>query len=138
MANLTVENLSKIVQTGDVEKMFSGGGSSGIQPGVQSDARVAAEMQAQGMAAPQAGAPNTFSEALRNSVAQVNEFQQQRAGRGPHQEYSRDNACGGTRGYVAQTHDAGPEQGSRRLPRNHEDAGVVWVGFGIAKVSSLS
>ncbi|MGK5081685.1 flagellar hook-basal body complex protein FliE [Bdellovibrionota bacterium FG-1] len=67
MSNLSIENLSRIVQTGDIEGMMSGG-------------RVAQEMQKQGMAAPAAPGPagaNSFSDLLRTSVDQVNEQQQQ-------------------------------------------------------------
>jgi flagellar hook-basal body complex protein FliE len=70
MSNLSVENLNRIVQTGDVESLMGGGG-------VASEARVAKEMQAQGMSAPVAGpeGAHSFSELLRNSFDQVNENQ---------------------------------------------------------------
>jgi flagellar hook-basal body complex protein FliE len=75
MANLSVENLNKIVQTGDIQKMFEGTGSN--VGGIADAGKVAQEMQAQGMSAPGEGGPATFSQALRDSVAQVNEYQSQ-------------------------------------------------------------
>lgn len=72
MANLNVENLNRIVQTGDIESLM--GGSS---IGAPSEARVAKEMQAQGMEAPSAGKGETFSDVLRHSVEQVNQDQVQ-------------------------------------------------------------
>jgi flagellar hook-basal body complex protein FliE len=76
VSNLSIENLSHLVQTGDVEGMLNPGG------GVQSEARVAREMQKQGMSAPAQGpgaaAPGaSFSDLLRGSVEQVNEYQHQ-------------------------------------------------------------
>ena len=76
MSNLNVENLSKIVQTGDIEALY-GAGSAGAA-GKVSESRVLQEMQAQGMSAPAAhgseGA-NSFSQMLRQSVDQVNSHQ---------------------------------------------------------------
>jgi flagellar hook-basal body complex protein FliE len=73
MANLNLENLNKIVQTGDVQQLFGGNLSQ-----VSSDAKVQQEMQAQGMA-PQAPHLDgkTFSDVLRDSVDKVNTFQVQ-------------------------------------------------------------
>jgi flagellar hook-basal body complex protein FliE len=77
MANLSVENLNRITQTGDVEKLF-GAGQAG-PAGQVSEARVLREMEAQGLHAPAApGADGkNFSDLLRNSVDQVNEYQHQ-------------------------------------------------------------
>jgi flagellar hook-basal body complex protein FliE len=72
MANLNVENLNRIVQTGDIEGLM--GGNSIAAP---SEARVTREMQAQGMEAPAAGKGETFSDMLRHSVDQVNTDQVQ-------------------------------------------------------------
>lgn len=70
MSNLSVENLSKIVQTGDVAEMLGAGGPA-------SEARVVREMQSQGMQAPQPGpeGAHSFSELMRTSFDQVNEYQ---------------------------------------------------------------
>lgn len=74
MSNLDIEGLSKIVQTGDVDKMLGGG----VTPQVASETRVSNEMQAQGIApTPAADSGKTFSDILRNSVDQVNEYQHQ-------------------------------------------------------------
>jgi len=78
-SNLSIENLSGAVQTGDVEKMF------GQAPGVQmSETRVQNEMKANGMALPgtpptseAAGNAQTFSNILRDSVDKVNTMQAQ-------------------------------------------------------------
>ena len=76
MANLNVENLNRIVQTGDTEAMFGGGIAP--TPSPAQELKTAREMQVQGMDAP-AAADNakTFSEVLRNSVDQVNQYQHQ-------------------------------------------------------------
>jgi flagellar hook-basal body complex protein FliE len=75
MSNLDIEGLSKIVQTGDVERMFGGAGGPGQ---VASETRVADEMKAQGLApAPAGDAGKTFSDVLRQSVDQVNTYQHQ-------------------------------------------------------------
>jgi flagellar hook-basal body complex protein FliE len=75
---MNVENLSKMVQTGDVEGLLGMGG--GGSPAM-SELRVKQEMQSQGLStshAPGAAAPGaTFSDLLRNSVDQVNVAQQQ-------------------------------------------------------------
>lgn len=74
MSNLSVENLSRIVQTGDVNSLLSGGGSAGKI----SESNVMKEMQNQGMQAPsQSEGAHSFSEMLRTSVNQVNTDQQQ-------------------------------------------------------------
>lgn len=72
MSNLSIENLSRTVQTGDVDKLLGGGG-------VASDARVTREMQLNGMQAPAPGAADgkTFSDVLRKSVDEVNTLQGQ-------------------------------------------------------------
>jgi flagellar hook-basal body complex protein FliE len=71
MANLSVENLNKIVQTGDVDALMGAGKVS--------ESRVVREMQSQGMNvdAPREGGGVTFSDMLRNSVDQVNDYQHQ-------------------------------------------------------------
>jgi flagellar hook-basal body complex protein FliE len=76
MANLNVENLNRIVQTGDVEALMTGGVSR-TNVSAPSEARVVKEMQAQGMEAPSAGKGETFSDMLRHSVEQVNQEQVQ-------------------------------------------------------------
>jgi flagellar hook-basal body complex protein FliE len=72
MSNLTIENLSKIVQTGDAEALMGAGGPA-------SEARVVREMQSQGMQAPVPGpeGAHSFSELMRQSFDQVNEYQHQ-------------------------------------------------------------
>lgn len=73
MANLNVENLNRIVQTGDVDALMGG-----HSIGAPSEARVMKEMQAQGMEAPSAaGKGDTFSDMLRHSVENVNQDQVQ-------------------------------------------------------------
>ena len=71
MSNLNVENLSRIVQTGDIEGLMGGGAASEIRTGQ--------EMCNQGMqvAAPNEASGVNFSDILRNSVGQVNEMQTQ-------------------------------------------------------------
>lgn len=59
MNNLSIENLSQKIQTGDFD----------------SNVRVAREMQNQGMPAPAGDAAGTFSEMLRKSVEVVNQDQ---------------------------------------------------------------
>jgi flagellar hook-basal body complex protein FliE len=73
MANLNVENLSRIVQTGDVEKIFSG-----TMDQVASENKVAQEMQTQGITSTisQESGKN-FSDILRDSVDKVNLYQTQ-------------------------------------------------------------
>ncbi|MEK6580747.1 MAG: flagellar hook-basal body complex protein FliE [Bdellovibrionota bacterium] len=74
MSNLNIENLNRIVQTGDVE------GLMGVNPGVRaSEVSVAREMQNQGMEMPGvvAGGDKTFSAVLRSSMDQVNLHQNQ-------------------------------------------------------------
>lgn len=66
MANLNVENLNKIVQTGDVETLMGGAGPV-------SEARVAKEMQSQGMQT--SSAPGDFQEMLKKSLEEVNQDQ---------------------------------------------------------------
>ena len=72
MANLNIENLSKIVQSGDIERLFEGSGAS------PSEARVVNEMKAQGIQseAPQIHGGN-FSDILKESVDKVNLYQTQ-------------------------------------------------------------
>jgi flagellar hook-basal body complex protein FliE len=67
MSNLEIENLSKIVQTGDTEALFGKGG------GIANDAKVMREMQSNGMSVSGTGeSGNTFSAILRDSVDKVN------------------------------------------------------------------
>jgi flagellar hook-basal body complex protein FliE len=76
MSNMSVENLSKIMQTGDAEAMFGAGGAG--HANTVSEARVAREMQAQGMEVAPAGENGaSFSSLLRQSVDQVNQYQHQ-------------------------------------------------------------
>lgn len=74
--NLSIENLSKIIQAGDAEALM--GGAPNLMP---SETRVTREMQANGMelpAAPAGGADGaTFSKILRDSVDKVNTYQTQ-------------------------------------------------------------
>ncbi len=77
MSNLNIENLSRMVQTGNVEQLVGGGMSSGQ---VASERRVAQEMRTQGMEVPRsdsADSAKTFSDILRNSVETVNQHQHQ-------------------------------------------------------------
>jgi flagellar hook-basal body complex protein FliE len=69
MSNLSVENLSKIIQTGDAESLMGAGGPV-------REARVAREMQAQGMDVPAAGG-GSFSDLMSKSFEQVNNYQHQ-------------------------------------------------------------
>src|SRR4051812_7524168 len=70
MSNLTVENLNRVVQTGDIGAMVGGGGKI-------SEQSVVKEMQNQGMQAPAHGGEGagSFSNLLRQSVDQVNQDQ---------------------------------------------------------------
>ncbi|MCM2324210.1 MAG: flagellar hook-basal body complex protein FliE [Oligoflexia bacterium] len=77
MANLNVENLNKIVSTGDAEGMLGGGG-------IASEFRVRQEMEAQGLKPMDAGAAagvekgsTTFADILTKSVDSVNQMQHQ-------------------------------------------------------------
>ena len=73
MSNLSVENLNRIVQAGDVQGLMSGGAGK-----VSSESSVLKEMQSQGMSAPApAEGAHSFSDMLRTSVNQVNTDQQQ-------------------------------------------------------------
>jgi len=74
--NLTIENLTRSVETGDVER-FMGGGAGGA---TSSESRVMREMQSNGMDAGGAGgltpdASKTFSAVLHDSFAKVNQNQ---------------------------------------------------------------
>jgi flagellar hook-basal body complex protein FliE len=76
MPNLSVENLNRIVQTGDTEALFGAGGAA--SPARASDAQVARVMEQEGMSAGAAPGPegaHSFSDLMRQSVAQVNEYQ---------------------------------------------------------------
>jgi flagellar hook-basal body complex protein FliE len=87
MSTLGIENLQKIVQTGDTGALFGAGGVNGSPgapawEGSASNVRVEQEMRANGMEAPAPGAPGgaegaTFSGILRESVEKVNAMQQQ-------------------------------------------------------------
>jgi flagellar hook-basal body complex protein FliE len=77
MSNLNIENLSRIVQTGDAEALM-GSGQSSLNIQGPSENRVLQEMGAQGMQVPAPGAAadgKGFSDILRNSIEQVNEYQ---------------------------------------------------------------
>jgi flagellar hook-basal body complex protein FliE len=74
MANLNVENLSRIVQSGDGEELFSNSAAS--------EFRTLQEMKNQGMKTPDAAEAHatqgsSFSDLLRTSVNQVNTLQVQ-------------------------------------------------------------
>jgi flagellar hook-basal body complex protein FliE len=88
MSNLTVENLSRSVATGDIEKMMGGG----VQAPVAPEGAVVREMQAQGMqpgpiegggdgaglsGVSGADGGGSFSDVLRKSFDQVNTDQHQ-------------------------------------------------------------
>jgi flagellar hook-basal body complex protein FliE len=73
MANLNIENLSNVVQTGNVEKLFG----SSMNTSVTSDRGVEKEMQAQGLAPSAPTGGKTFSDILRDSVDKVNTYQGQ-------------------------------------------------------------
>lgn len=70
MPNLSVENLSRIVQTGDAERLMGAGGPAPTS----GEARVVREMQSQGMSAPAADG-KTFSDLMSKSIEKVNEYQ---------------------------------------------------------------
>lgn len=70
MSNLSIENLSKIVQTGDAESLMGAGGPA-------REARVAREMHAQGMSVPSAASGGSFSDLMTKSFEQVNDYQHQ-------------------------------------------------------------
>jgi flagellar hook-basal body complex protein FliE len=70
--NPSVENLNRIVQSGDTEQLFAGGETAGA-----SEMRVSQEMKAQGMNAPTETGSSSFSDMLKDSVGKVNEMQSQ-------------------------------------------------------------
>ena len=73
MSNLNLENLNKMVQSGDVQSLFSGS----LQKAA-SETSVSSEMQAEGMKIPsQSAQGKNFSDILRDSVDQVNTYQNQ-------------------------------------------------------------
>ena len=80
MSNLSIENLSHMVQVGDAEGIL-GGGQHGGQGMNISEARVANEMRANGMQAPEPAAggakPVEFLNVLSESLSQVNQNQVQ-------------------------------------------------------------
>ena len=68
MANLNVENLQKIIQSGNTDEMFSSSAAS--------EFRATQEMKHQGMQVPsESGGEHTFSSILRDSVEKVNTMQ---------------------------------------------------------------
>jgi flagellar hook-basal body complex protein FliE len=72
VANLSVENLGNIVQSGNTEQLFGNGAAS--------EFRVAREMEAQGIPqAPESAgeAGHSFADMLKDSVNKVNEMQVQ-------------------------------------------------------------
>lgn len=78
MANLTVENLSGLIQSGDIESMMNGGNR--ISAPVAPEARVVEQMAKEGMRAPDpaTSAPGTsFGQLLEKSINQVNQDQAQ-------------------------------------------------------------
>ena len=77
MSNLSIENLSHMVQVGDAEGILSGGQHGGT---TISEARVANEMRANGMQAPEAAGgakPVEFLNVLSDSLEKVNQNQVQ-------------------------------------------------------------
>ncbi len=73
MTDLTVSNLNKIVQSGNVEQLLSGS-----MEAVPAENRVMSEMQNQGMSsAGAAEAGKNFSDILRDSVDKANLYQKQ-------------------------------------------------------------
>jgi flagellar hook-basal body complex protein FliE len=73
MANLNVETLNKIVQSGDIENLFTGSKSSAI-----SDSQTEKEMQSQGLhPTPPQEVAKSFSDILKDSVEKVNSYQTQ-------------------------------------------------------------
>jgi flagellar hook-basal body complex protein FliE len=73
MADLNIQNLNKIVQTGDIEKLFTGTRIGGTQ-----EERVTREMQVEGLStnAPPADG-KSFGDILKDSVDKVNLYQAQ-------------------------------------------------------------
>ncbi len=74
MANMSVENLQKIVQSGDAEQLFSSNAAS--------EFRATQEMKNQGMQVPNTQSPEgvhgaSFSDIFRDSVEKVNTMQAQ-------------------------------------------------------------
>jgi len=73
MANLNVENISSIIQSGNTEKLFSGANSE-----IASNVAAEKEMGAQGLqAGPAHDAAKSFSEVLSDSIDKVNTYQSQ-------------------------------------------------------------
>lgn len=73
MANLNVENINKIIQSGDVEKFFEG---TRLEPA--HEARVENQMKAEGMGIQDPSvAGKGFSDLLKESVEKVNLYQTQ-------------------------------------------------------------
>jgi flagellar hook-basal body complex protein FliE len=70
MSNLAIENLSNVVQTGDVETFM--GQSSAV-----SEARARQVMQTEGLGPSNVEGGKTFSDLLRQSVDQANTMQHQ-------------------------------------------------------------
>ena len=70
MSNLDIEGLSKIVQTGDVNKLMGGAGPA-------SEVQTSSVMKAEGLHASPIADGKSFSDVLRSSVDQVNHDQQQ-------------------------------------------------------------
>jgi flagellar hook-basal body complex protein FliE len=70
MANLTVENLNNVIQSGDVTRMFSGNMESISREGQTTEA-------GQGVASGSPTAGKTFSDILTDSMGKVNLYQHQ-------------------------------------------------------------
>jgi flagellar hook-basal body complex protein FliE len=70
MSNLSIENLSRIVQTGDAEALMGAGGPA-------REAQVVREMKQQGMSTSGGAGASSFSELMTKSIEQVNEYQHQ-------------------------------------------------------------
>ena len=73
MANLTVENLAGVLQSGKTEEMF---GSSGLQPSVAPESHVLHEMQKEGMTpTSESSSAGGFGKMLSESIDKVNQYQ---------------------------------------------------------------
>jgi flagellar hook-basal body complex protein FliE len=75
MANMSIENMAKTIDSADTEKFFGGGEK---RTGSRTDKNLAADPDLKGVSAPMSGDQGkTFSDILRNSVEKVNEMQTQ-------------------------------------------------------------
>lgn len=72
MPNLSIQNLNRMVEGGNIEGLL--GGTPALSP---NELRVTQEMKSQGLEAPAAVPGKTFSDILRHSIDQVNNYQVQ-------------------------------------------------------------